>query len=66
MKIYIITADTYDGGYGSRITILGAYLDEERAKGKYEEANNKYVFDVKMSEVEANTECEIYLGGYCE
>lgn len=66
MKIYIVSADTYSGGYGSEITILGVYSDKERAKEKYQETKNKYVTDVKMSEIDVDSDCNIYLGGYCE
>lgn len=66
MKIYIVSADTYDGGYGSEITILGVYSDEQKAKEKYQEADSKYTVDVKMSEAELNADCKIYLGGYSE
>lgn len=32
MKLYIITANTYDGGFGAEISLFGIYEAESEAK----------------------------------
>lgn len=64
MKVYVLTADTYDGGWGSEIELFGAFSSEEKAKdyaNKMELSN----FDIDPINIDEIGK-QIYLGGYIE
>lgn len=64
MKIYVLTADTYDGGYGSSIVLFGVFSTEEKA---HEQANELELdcYDISPMNIDENEEPS-YLGGYIE
>lgn len=64
MKLYVITANTYDG-WGGDISLFGIYEDEAKAKKRQVEIEEKYK-DSALTEVDLNSDCEIYLDGYEE
>lgn len=65
MKLYIVTANTYDGGCGEEISLFGIYETESKAKERQEEVEREYK-NSTLTGVDVNSDCEIYLGGYCE
>ena len=65
MKIYVLSADTYNRGYGSEISLFGVYESKEIAEEKMVELSNKSYYP-KITEVELNKDTEEYLGGYVE
>lgn len=64
MKLYVISADTYEDSYGATISIFGVYDSLEKAKEAIEELNDRYLYSI--NEMELNKTQEIYLGGYYE
>lgn len=64
MKVYVLTADTYDGGYGSVIELFGVFSTEEKAKKQANELElDFYAIDqINVDEIGK----QIYLGGYIE
>lgn len=77
-KLYAVTADGYDDGYGSEIYLLGVFKDEESAKALEEKYSH---LEVTITEVELGKEYPLavndkgwghtyendnYLGGYVE
>lgn len=64
MKLYVISADTYEDSWGSMISIFGVYDSLEKAKVAIEELNDRYLYSI--NEMELNKTQEIYLGGYFE
>ena len=64
MKVYILTADTHDGSYGSEIELFGVFSTEEKAHKK---ANEKKLagYDISPMTIDENEEPS-YLGGYIE
>ena len=60
-----MTADLYDEEYGVDIHLMGAYLDPAVAGRRKADMEKKYK-DVAMNEVEADKDCDIYLGNYIE
>lgn len=65
MKLYVVTADVYEDGYGSEIKLFGVYSDEEKAKSRKAEIEKEHE-NTTLTEIEQNSDCEIYLGGYIE
>lgn len=63
--VYVVTADTYHGGYGAEIELFGVYTDEETAKKRCEDIQ-KMEYYAKIEKVRLNKNCDIYLGGYYE
>ena len=57
MKVYVLTADTYDEGYGSTIVLLGVFSTEEKARKK---ANEKKLacYDISPVNIDENEEPE--------
>ena len=65
MKLYVISANTYDGVWGSEINIFGVF-DEEHLESALKGLQEKYGHYFGINEVSLN-ECKaIYLGGYYE
>lgn len=63
MKVYILTADTYYGGWGCQISLIGVYDSLEKAEKAKREL--KYPLS-EINEVDLNEDTDIYLGGYIE
>ena len=64
MKVYVLTADTYDDGWGSEIELFGVFSSEEKAKD-YANKTELYNFDIDQINVD-EVGVKIYLGGYIE
>ena len=65
MKVYVLTADTYNRGYGSEISLFGVYEFKEIAEEKMIELSTKGYYP-KITEVKLNKDTDEYLGGYVE
>lgn len=64
MKVYVLTADVWDAGYGSEINLFGVFSTKEKAKKQvskmkldYYDINSVYIDETKVSTC---------LGGYIE
>ena len=66
MKLYVVTANTYDCGYGAEISLFGVYTDRESAESRKKQLDDIYVYESTITEVDNDTNCEEYLGGYIE
>ena len=66
MKVYVLTADTYDDYYfyGSEIELFGVFSTEEKAKKKASEMGLEY-YDIISVNID-ETKGQFYLGGYIE
>ena len=64
MKVYVLTADTYDEGYGSSIVLFGVFSTEEKAHKQANEMELDY-YDISPMNIDENEEPS-YLGGYIE
>lgn len=63
MKVYVLTADTYYGGWGREISLIGVYNSLEKA----EKAKGKLKYPLsEINEVDLNEDTNVYLGGYIE
>ncbi|WP_205272294.1 DUF7336 domain-containing protein [Lactococcus taiwanensis] len=64
MKVYVLTADDWDGGYGSEIFLFGVFSTEEKA---HKQANEMDLvcYDISPVNVDENGKTS-YLGGYIE
>jgi hypothetical protein len=64
MKVYVLTADTYCGGYGSSIELFGVFSTEEKA---IEQASCLKLewYDVSCVNID-DPEEHCFLGGYIE
>ena len=62
MKVYVVSADTYGGGYGARIYIFAVCDSMEKAL----EEQSKVRGYSTITEMELNTFKPEYLGGYIE
>lgn len=65
MKLYVISANTYEGSWGAEINIFGVY-DEEHVQRAFEELEEKYNYFFKVDEINLNERSKTYLGGYFE
>ena len=65
MKLYVISADTYDDSYGAQISIFGVF-DEMHLHNALEKLQKKYSYYFTVNEISLNKCKEIYLGGYFE
>lgn len=65
MKLYVISADTYNGSWGSRISMFGVF-DEEHVYDALEELQKEYDYYFEVNEISLNEYNETYLGGYFE
>lgn len=64
MKAYVLTADTYEGNWGSEIELLGAFSTEEKAK-KQANKMGLYRYDIHKINIDEIGK-RIYLGGHIE
>lgn len=64
MKVYVLTADTYDEPYGSEIRLFGVFSTEEKARKQASEMKLDY-YDIHSVNVDETKE-RFYLGGYIE
>lgn len=65
MKLYVISANTYEDSWGAQISIFGVY-DEEHVHSALEELEKEYDYFFETNEVNLNERDETYLGGYFE
>lgn len=65
MKLYVISANTYEGSWGAETNIFGVY-DEEHVQKALEELEEKYNYFFKVDEINLNESSKTYLGGYFE
>ena len=65
MKVYIVTADTYNYGYGTDISLFGIFTTQRKAEQRKLDLS-KLGYDVDINETTIDEKCEIYLGGYIE
>ena len=63
MKVYVLTADTYDS-YGASIELFGVFTTEEKAKKQASEMELD-CYDISYIDIDETKE-RIYLGGYIE
>ena len=63
MKVYVLTADTYES-YGAQIELFGVFTTKEKAEKRASETglDCPYISIVNVDEIEYPT----YLGGYIE
>lgn len=67
MKLYVVSADTYESNYGCDISIFGIYNSNEQAKNAIQELNKKNNhIRYSIDEMNLNETKEVYLGGYYE
>ncbi|WP_282670844.1 DUF7336 domain-containing protein [Lactococcus cremoris] len=64
MKVYVLTADTYDENWGSSIEIFGVFSTKEKAEKRASEIELDYP-DISVMDIDENEEPS-YLGGYVE
>ncbi len=64
MKVYVLTADEWDGGYGSSIVLFGVFSTEEKAHKRANEMD-LVCYDISPVNIDEN-EKPSYLGGYIE
>jgi hypothetical protein len=62
MKLYLVTADTYDDMYGAMISCFGIATNEESLKVMVKKAEEEGF--LKITEVDSDSVVEEYLGGY--
>ena len=65
MKVYVVTADTYNCGYGADISLFGIFTTQRKAEQRKLDLS-KLGYDVDINETTIDKKCEIYLGGYIE
>ena len=65
MKLYIVTANTYEGGYGAEIELLRVTDNEADALKSKKYAESKG-WTVTINTAELNKPTRKYLGGYIE
>lgn len=64
MKVYVIWADTHEGGYGCEVELFAVCDSEEKVNDVVSKID-KGVFYV-IEEMELNKVCRTYLAGYFE
>ncbi|KZK42765.1 hypothetical protein [Lactococcus cremoris] len=64
MRVYVLTADTYDGAWGSEISLFGVFSTKEKAEKRASEIELDYP-DISVMDIDENEEPS-YLGGYIE
>ncbi|WP_195928013.1 hypothetical protein [Lactococcus lactis] len=64
MKVYVLTADTYDDNWGSSIELFGVFSTEEKANNRASEME-LVCYDISPMNIDENEEPS-YLGGYIE
>lgn len=66
MGLYIVTADTYDGGYGAEISLLGIYSNKIDALKRKRYLEDTHGYHIRVEKVYLDEDIEEYLGGYIE
>ncbi|ARM66702.1 hypothetical protein AM4_043 [Lactococcus phage AM4] len=64
MKVYVLTADTYNGPWGSEIEFFGVFSTKEKAQKRASEMKLDCP-DISVVNVDEN-DVQGYLGGYYE
>lgn len=64
MKVYILTADTYDGPWGSEIELFGVFSTKEKAEKRAREMKLEWP-NISVASIDEN-DVQGYLGGYYE
>ena len=64
MKVYVLTADTYEDNYGSSIELFGVFSTKEKAQKKANEMKLA-CYDISPVNIDENEE-PIALGGYID
>ena len=64
MRVYFLTADTYDGNWGSSIDLFGVFTTEEKALKQASEMKLD-CYDISPINIDENKE-RFCLGGYIE
>lgn len=65
MKVYVVTADTYNDDYGTDISLFGIFTTQRKAEQRKSDLA-KLGYGVNINETTIDKKCEIYLGGYIE
>ena len=65
MKLYLVTADTWDDGYGTMISCFGIATNEELLKNITEKVEKEGYFP-NVAEINSDEFTNEYLGGYYE
>lgn len=65
MKLYVISANTYEGSWGAQISIFSVF-DDEHVHSALEELEKEYDYFFETQEINLNERDETYLGGYFE
>ncbi|EHE92322.1 hypothetical protein LLCRE1631_02200 [Lactococcus lactis subsp. lactis CNCM I-1631] len=64
MKVYVLTADTYNEAWGSEISLFGVFSTKEKAEKQASEMNLDCP-DISIVNIDENG-ISTYLGGYVE
>ena len=64
MKVYVLTADTWDDGYGSLVELFGVFSTEEKAEKQASKFKLDF-YDINQIDIDETKE-QFYLGGYIE
>lgn len=64
MKVYVLTADTYNENWGSNIELFGVFSSKEKAGKQASEMELDY-YDIHQVDIDETKE-HFYLGGYIE
>ena len=65
MRLYVVSADTYNASWGTQISIFGVF-NENHLADALEELQQKYNYNLEVNEANLNECTDIYLGGYLE
>ena len=66
MELYIITANTYLGGWGAEISVFGVFDSLKLAQDEIEKLKKKNNYKYQITKMKLNKTKKIYLGGYIE
>lgn len=66
MKLYLITADTYDCTYGAEIVCFGIATNKKDRDKLTSRFHEEYGYDAKVTEIKSDKFVSKYLGGYIE
>ncbi len=64
MRVFVLTADTYDEGYGSSIELFGVFTTKKKANNRASEMKLDYP-TISVMDIDENEKPK-YLGGYIE
>jgi hypothetical protein len=64
MKVYVLTADTCDESWGSKIELFGVFTTKEKAENEAS-IMELYCYDINQVTIDEPKE-RLYLGGYIE